>query len=242
MAENTSDSINSYIVEIENKDRSFLGGIRHWENLKAATDGPTLWIKDFTPQQIESVEVQSIPYKKIYYQVENLLFFKGSRLPEKKMKSVLLWSPLSRLLPLELPSLNHNYFGISGKIMVNIVASHTEQNPVAILTAVKKAAQYIEGAAKVRLDGLSWIGIDDDALIAGTPLLPLEGQTYWLGGGMLIPTGFDLEFPQLYTYIKDSIAPGENIIMWQKNGSYILLPKHKFIPLSISSFRLTYSA
>lgn len=229
-------------MEIALKDKSFLSNIRHWENLKAAPSNNILWIKDITAQQVDSVEVQSIPYKKLYYQRDNLLFLKGNNLPEKKMDSTLLWSSLSRVVPVELPSFNHNYFGISQKVDVRIVSTDIEREPVALLANVKKAEQYITTAPAIRLRVLSWIGINDAVLLAGTPLLPLVGQTYWMAGNMLLPTGYDFEFPQLYAFTKKAIDTNDDyIILWDKESTYSLLPKTEFMPLSISSFRLTYS-
>ncbi|MFL9838384.1 hypothetical protein ABS768_12785 [Flavobacterium sp. ST-75] len=242
MAENTSNGVNTYLMEIALKDKSFLSNIRHWENLKAAPGNNVLWIKDITAKQVDSVEIQSIPYKKLYYQRDNLLFLKGNALPEKKMDGTLLWSSLSRILSVELPSFNHNYFGISQKVDVRIVPAETEREPVALLVKAKKAGQYITTAPAIRLRVLSWVVINDSVLLAGAPLLPLEGQTYWMGGDMLLPTGYDFEFPQLYAFAKKAIDPnGDNIILWDKENTYALLPKTEFMPLSVSSFRLTYS-
>ncbi|TRW27320.1 hypothetical protein FMM05_01385 [Flavobacterium zepuense] len=241
MAEDTANHITTYILEIPISNTLLLGHIRHWDNLKGATDDATIWIKDITQQQADSPEIMAIPYKTLYYQKDNLLFVKGSLLPVKKMRSALLWSPLDRLLPVSLPPLNHNFFGITNGVSVNIIPSATEQEPYALLLNRDAAASYITSAPKVRLQNLHYSGIDDNILILGTPLLPVSGQTYWRVNNMLLPAGYDFELPLLYSTVENLIAPdGNHLIIWQINGSYTLLPKEAVMPLSISSFRLTY--
>lgn len=229
-------------METEAGNTVLLGHIRHWDNLKAAIDNNTLWVKDITPEQADSIELQSIPYKQLYYLKDNLLFLKDSLLPTKKITTALLWSPLIRLLPVTLPALNHNFFGINSKVAIKIVPAITEQQPFALLTTIKNAKQYIETAPQVRLQKILWIGINNNVLLLGTPLLPVKGQTYWQVHNMLLPAGFDFEFPVLYQTVQKMIdATGENTIVWQQDGSYILLNTKNIRPLSISSFRLTYS-
>ncbi len=75
-------------TSIENKE--VLGAIRHWENLKVAYDEKTIWVKDFTQEQMESATLQQIPYITLYNEKANLLFKKGSLLPSLKMPSALL--------------------------------------------------------------------------------------------------------------------------------------------------------
>jgi len=241
MAKDTTNHITTYILEIATSNASLLGQIRHWDNLKGAIYDTTIWIKDITPQQADSPEVMAIPYKTLYYQKENLLFAKGSLLPVKKMRLALLWSPLDRLLPVNLPPLNHNFFGITSEVSVNIIPSAIEQEPYALLLNREEAASYITTAPKVRLQNLHYSGIDNDVLVLGTPLLPVSGQTYWRINNMLIPAGYDFELPLLYSTVENLIDPdGNNLILWQANGRYALLPKEAVMPLSISSFRLTY--
>lgn len=230
----------AYVLETGISNSSYLGNIRHWENLKGAIDGETIWIRDITPEQAERPEIQSIPFKSLYYQRDQLLFLKGSLLPIKRMRSVLLWSPLDRILPVSMPRLNHNFFGVGAKVQVSIKPSGVEHTPTAMLADLGMVRQYVDTAAKVRLQNQSWIGIDDHILLLGTPLLPIKGQSYWRIGNMLLQTGFDFEFPVLYNLIEQQIDPsGSHMILWQ-NGSYVLIRQSDLRPLSISSFRLTY--
>src|ERR1035437_2347122 len=101
MAENPSEYL-TYVLAIEKKHEDFLGQIRHWSNLKIATNEGTLWIKNLTQKQIGSLEIKSIPFAQIYVLNENLLFPLGSNLPSLKLPS-LLWTLINRGLPISLP-------------------------------------------------------------------------------------------------------------------------------------------
>lgn len=241
MANDIKNTVTTYFLEMPASGKELLGGIRHWDNLKAALDGDSLWIKDISEEQAESAQIKGLPYARIYYAKEGLLFLKDRLLPEKKLPGALLWSPLLYILPVVLPSLNHNYFGIDQKIDVKIVSSQ-HVKPVAAMMANRKAAGlYIQTAPRVRLEKLHWLGIDDNVLIAGTPLLPVEGRSYWLYNDFLLPSGFEFELPLLAKKLKQQLDPQNNaVILWQEDNTYITLNKDDFMPLTISSFRLTY--
>jgi hypothetical protein len=242
MAEDTSNDITTFLIEIPLPDVHHLGQIRHWHGLKGAIDGGTVWVKDILQEQVERKEILGLPYVKIYYLKNNLLFLKGSLLPIKKMRSGLLWSALDRVVPVSIPPLNHNFFGISERVPVNIVPAFAENAPCAIIVSLDIARPYIETVAQVRLRNLSWIGVDKGLLIIGTPLLPLVGQSYWRVKDMLLPTGHDFELPIIYDTIQKMLDPGgSNLIIWNVDSSYYLLEKDAVMPLSISSFHLTYS-
>lgn len=231
-----------YFLEINKEHKDFLGAIRHWENLKIAFETNTIWIKEFTDDQIGSTELLQIPYTKIYELKENLLFEKGKQLPAKKLPSGLLWSPVLRGLPISLPNFNHNFFGISDTLQIALKQSEDVKEAYALLVEYQELKSYIEFAPKFRLEPLQWVVINNKALIIGKPLLPLKGNTFWSKNDFLIPTGYDFEWPVLTQTLKDKLNPfDKNIILWNKDNSYSSIPKQNVKPLSISSFRLTFS-
>jgi MoxR-vWA-beta-propeller ternary system domain bpX2 len=231
-----------FLLEIDIQHKDFLGSIRHWDNLKVGFDEKSIWVKDFTNEQLYSSELQQIPFKEIYEVKDNLLFVKGSLLPTKKMRSGLLWSPILRALPVILPSLNHNYFGIDDKVTISIQPSQQEKEAYALLTDYATAKQYIESAPSVRLLPLQWIIIGTKILLIGQPLLPIKGQTYWKNNHFLMPSGYDFEFHILSETIQQKMNSSQNnYILWEEDGRYITITKSDIQSLSISSFRLTFS-
>lgn len=241
MADYTANIVTDYLLEIPAVHKELLGHLRHLSNLKAAFVEETLWVKEISPDQAESALIKGLPYSKLYYSKGGLLFFKDGLLPVRKLPQA-LWSPLAYVLPVELPSFNHNYFGISQKIEIKIMPSQKEQPVYAVLTDKTTGGDYIQRAPKVRLHKLKWLGIDENLLIVGTPLLPVAGRSFWMYNDFLLPLGFDFELPLLAKKFKQHLDPDNKlIILWQDNNTYLSVEKEAFMPLSISSFRLTYT-
>lgn len=231
-----------YFLEIKKEHKDFLGAVRHWENLKIAFETNTIWIKEFSAEQINSSEILQIPYAKIYELKENLLFERGKQLPAKKLPSGLLWSPVLRGLPVSLPNFNHNFFGIDQRLKIALKQSEDVKEAHALLVKFQELKTYIESAPKFRLEPLKWVVINNKALIIGKPLLPLKGDTYWFKNDFLVPSGYDFEWPVLTQTLKDKLNPfDKNLIVWNKDNSYSSIQKQNIKPLSISSFRLTFS-
>ena len=237
MAQDPANGVGWYL-SVDTAHRHYLGAIRHWGNLKVATEEGLLWVRDFTAVQVDSVEVKSIPYKQLYYAREGRLFLQGSLLPDRPVPSV-LWTPIERALPLKLPAFNHNYFGVADRLVTRLAPSGTEKEASCLLTDIQALGHYIETAPAIRLKHLSWVMVgNDQALVLGRPLLPIEGAAYWRKDDFLLPAGFDLELPSLVPVLNHQLnAQGTHWVIWDTRGRYHPLSKDLLRPLSISSFR-----
>ena len=237
MALDPANSV-TYYLRVAAAHRDYLGAIRHWNNLKIAAEEGFIWVKDLTEKQVDSVDVKSIPYKELYYAVDQQLFLLGSLLPSRAVPSR-LWTPIERGLPVQLPAFNHNYFGVHDKIAVTLVPSYQEREACALLATLEVLKAYVETAPVIRLKNLQWALVDDDkAIIMGTPLLPLQGEVFWCSGDFLLPGGWALELYALADAINRQINPERNCwIGWSKEGAYWRLDKNLLSPLSIGSFR-----
>lgn len=231
-----------YFLEINKKHIDFLGAVRDWENLKVAFESEAVWVKDFHPEQLNTTEIQQIPFHIIYELKENLLFKKGSLLPVKKLPSGLLWSPILRAIPISLPKFNHNYFGIDQKIQLRLKPSEIENEAYALLTDYNELKTYIETVPDFRLKPLHWVVVEKKVLILGKPMLPIKGKTFWLKNDFLLPSGYDFEHSILAKTIQENLNPlREDLIVWNIDNSCFKITKDSLKPLSISSFRLTFS-
>lgn len=229
-----------YLFEISKEHKEFLATIRQWNNVRIAFAETAIWLKDFTEEQMKSPNLLQIPHLIKYKEKQNLLFKNTSLLPSKKMPSALLWSPIQNALPVELPSLNHNFFGIHESIEVTIVPSEIEKEAKAILTTISVLKAYVEQSPEVRLNPLQWVLLEDKVLIVGTPLLPIKGKVFWQLGNSFLPVGYNFELPILKDVIDNKInQSAANCIVWQSDSTYLSIPKENFKPLSISSLRLT---
>jgi len=98
----------------------------------------------------------------------------------------------------------------------------------------------MQTAPAVRLEPLSWVIADDQALVLGRPLLPLPGKSYWRRGNHLLPAGLDMEWTVLAETLDRQLNPDGNCwLLWDEDGSYLSVPGLGCRPLSISSFRLS---
>ncbi len=228
----------TYVLEIEAQHVDMLGQIRHWPQLMIAGEAGIYWVKELTQRQIDTVEIKTIPFKKIFYLRDNRLFPYGSQLPVKKLPSALLWTPLVRALSVSLPGFNHNYFGIGSTLEIGLIPSEKEQEVLGLRTPLDILAAYIESVPAIRLKNLQWVIREESAIILGTPLLPLPGETYWRKGCFLLPAGYDFEFPALADTLEKQINPEKmDWLVWQKDARYFSISKYLFQPLSISSVR-----
>jgi hypothetical protein len=239
MAKNTPNDL-TYFLALDAANEHYLGALRSWENLKMAHNDSLIWIKDLRWDQIDSIEVKTIPHKTIYYARDNKLFPLHSLLPEKNVPA-LLWTPIERAIPLTLPSLNHNYFGLEQRVNVRLIAANQEEPACALVVDIESLQTYLFDAAEIRLQHLQWVVINQQqALIMGTPVLPMHGMAYWEKNDFLIPAGYDFEFHSLHRAVDNLVnSTGENRVIWNENGSYFLVRKNDFRPLSKSSLNQT---
>ncbi len=242
MEENFANNL-IYLLKINSSHKEFLAQIRHWNNLKVAFEVETVWVKDFTKNQLKDILLISIPFTTIYYCKDNLLFPMGSLLPYKKIPGF-LWTPIDRALQVELPMPNHNFFGINQQINIQLKQTEIEQEASIILVKMDLLSNYITTAAAIRLKQLKWVIINENqVLIIGTPLLPLNGSVFWQKNDFIFPLGFAFEFSILENYVAQKIdTTGSNFIFWLDANHYTIIPKKSFQPLSISSWRNTIEA
>ncbi len=232
-----------YYLIIEEARKNDLAHIRHWNNLKAAFEGTRIWIKDLTAAQARSVEVKSIPYKTLLYEKNGKLCLADHQLPYCSIPTV-LWTPLQRALPLSLPRFNHNYFGIHEQVPVRLCPSSQEQPAAAMLVSLTELEHYLNTAPAIRVQHLQWTVVNGtQALVLGTPLLPLNGSIFWQQGRFLLPAGYVFELPGISGIFGNKLETGnDQWVVWPTPQTWFLLPNNYLQPLSLSSFRLTRAA
>lgn len=229
----------NFILKIAETDLDNLREIVCWPNLSIAVHAEFIWLKGFTKEQLDSIEVRTIPFKEVYTLQNELLTPILSKLPDSRMPT-LVWKPIKQEVPIRISSFNQNYFGIDGEINIELIKD-TSSPPSFLRVSLDILGNYLLSASSVRLRSLKWSNINNThALIQGIPLLSLYGDLYWQQNNMLFPNGYNLNLPILEDVICQEITPeNRHYIMWNKDGSYSLIEKTSFMPLSISSFRKT---
>lgn len=242
MAEHTQNALVYYAaIDVIYKDK--LGSLRLWTNLKLAYDGETIWLKDLTEEQTSEHKLRSIPSCSIYVEKNNKLYPKDSLLPCGNIPS-LLWTPIFRAVPVTLPRYNDNFMGLGeDNINIRLVPSSNMQDVFAMITDVAELGKYIETAPASRLRELRWTILSDrNVFIAGTPLLPIKGNVFWRYKQLLLPAGFDFNYPILSDYINKLYTSADLYICWLNQENYIKIDITQLEYLSIASFRKSYRA
>ncbi|MBO0931807.1 hypothetical protein [Fibrella aquatilis] len=249
MAADHTDHV-SWFLAIDRAKINHLCGLRAWPNLQVAFADEQVWVTGFTAADIDSVAVQAIPHKWLYYQRGGQLFPRGSLLPARPFSGQ-LWTPIARALPVELPGYNHHFFGLAESLDISLQPADNEQPAVAMMTTLPMLARYVLTAPAVRLRAVQWTVLDQDkVLVLGVPLLPVPGEPFWQKLDWLLPVGFDTKWPVLDETLNAKLNPdGTDWLIWQATttgggemgAAFFRVPKADLMSLSIRSFRLTAS-
>jgi hypothetical protein len=234
MGEDPANELN-LILEVDRDHVEYLAPIRHLTSLKMAVDGQFCWVKGLSRDQLESLEVKAIPFKRVFSEKEGRLYPYGHLLPVKRLPSALLWTGLERGLPLNMPGCNHNFFGVHDRLTIRLGVSVAERPPAAQAVSMELLGRYLQSVAPVRLRGLVWVVADERALVIGEPLLSLPGDSWWRHGTSFLPAGYDWEWD-----VQPVLDERPDCwFFWEADGSYLPILKSSCRALSLSSFRLT---
>ncbi|MFK7100527.1 hypothetical protein V3471_05975 [Flavobacterium oreochromis] len=229
-----------WLIEIENNYIDSIYNLRGWEEITIAFASESVFLKGFTFDQINSPQIAKNPFVVIWEIKDGFLFKKNALLPQKKWVDIFQWQPIQTGLSITLPKLNFNFFGIQDKIIPNLVPSKEVREPLVLKVPIQLLEDYITKASLVRLQRLSWVIIEKEAFIFGEPLLPIQGQTYWITHSFVIPTGYELPHNFIVKPLQQKINPAQdNFYVLDQGSSFIKIEKGNLRPLSISSFRLT---
>ena len=241
MAKNLGTELDLFYLCTSTKEESFWGSIRHWENVSIAYEGDNSWLKGLTLTQTQSVEVMSLLHKQLFAQIEGKLFKIGSLLPERNIPD-LEWIPLKKAVSIELPSFNFNFFYLPEKVRFDLVQATQLRESIAMLVDLSVLKDYVETAPALRLSVLKWVILGSQhAFLLGTPLLPIQGLSFWQKGRCFFPDGLQPEFPILLPTLEQKL--GSNLLdhlVFNPNGQILTVSAYQFKQLSRSSFRLSY--
>ncbi len=225
-----------YWLSIDQSLRDSLFNLRTWNHLKVATENDLVWIRGCSLAEIESTKVLSLPSVERYYLKEAKLYLYGCRLPARVEPS-LLWTPIQRGLKLNLPKQNFNYFGVNQAHTIEIIPSEKEYAIDATMVDLKALQSYVYSAPRIRLKPLHWTILNNkEALIVGTPLLPLQGADYYRIGCFLISGGWKLKFENMVNLYEAAMPDPANFWYLIKTDNKISkLNKGDFSPLNKGS-------
>ncbi|NJC27103.1 hypothetical protein [Neolewinella antarctica] len=236
MADHAGDHVEYWVAAPARYVQS-LYALRKWPGLKMATADGLIWLRGFSREGVESVNVVSIPLLKRYYLLETRLYPLGKSLPALVEPS-LLWTDPQRGLKITLPEENFNYFGVARAHRLSLVPSEIQRAVTATVVSLPTLGEYLYDAPRVRLAPLRWTVLEGErALLIGTPLLPIRGQDYYIRACFLIPAGWALRFASMANSYQEALGDGhEYWYILNEKGERYKLRRSDFNHLSKGSF------
>jgi hypothetical protein len=235
------DIVENYIATIPLIYKDELAGIRSEQQIMIASYDNLIYIKNINENILKSNPLKNIPHCSIYKINDGLLFYPNSLVPIKAMPKGILWSPIAKIIPLQLPTIDRSRPVNLDECEINLVLDTNEQQAAALLVDAKIAKDYLEQNSVIRSQNMKWVLWDNKMFIIGYPLLPLPGKAYWQVESFFIPMGFNFELPILKKQIERKVNPNKsNVVVWNEAGNYVLINQVDFKPLQLSSVRKTW--
>ena len=243
MADHAGDDVIAYWVSVPERYKAALYSLRKWPQLKMATDKGLIWLKGLLQSDMESPDLLRIPMLERYCLKNTRLYPLGKQLP-KMVAPTLLWSDLQRGLRVELPAENFNYFGVDQTHRLELVASTTPKPVTASIINLKLLETYLYDAPQVRVAGLRWLLLGTtEALVVGTPLLPVPGRDYYQMGCFLIPAGFAFRYANLVSTYERGLSDARSYLyLVNEDGGFSKVRRADFNYLSKGSFAGTFGS
>ncbi len=229
MANDAGNNIEYWLsVPLIHKEATY--ELRKWSYLKIAIDQNLIWIRGFNQADIESGAVLKIPSINRYYLSGTNLIPYGKNLPAL-LEPNLLWSPIQRGLKVKLPKENFNYFGIKQSYKIALTPTDEVKPINAIIVDMKTLENYIYSASNIRLNKLKWTVTENkEALILGTPLLPVPSKDLYQNACFLLPAGWKLKHENMIEVYSQGL--GEAMDYY-----YLISKEDKIVKVRKSDFK-----
>ncbi|MEM1318631.1 MAG: hypothetical protein AAGG75_00175 [Bacteroidota bacterium] len=235
MATNHQQSGTELILRLAASQLDSLGTLRHYTELRLAHDGDWLWLRGL-PSTSLPLAMQQLPAQARYrLDAEGLLFPLGQKTPTGRLPQ-LNWQPLPEALPVELPP-SALPAEIRTHCPVRLQPTDTPHPGFALCCQLQHWKSFGETAAQARLEQLRFaVSENNQVLIIGQPLPPLPGKEYWRRGQLLLPAGFDLEWPIIAPLLHDD---AQSYLLLDKAGNAQEVELDCFVAARRSAIRLS---
>ena len=229
------------VLVFSEKNAAALGTVRTLPGAKAARHEGHIWLRLVEEKNELPLTAKQLPAVHTYaVRADGLLFLPGQSTPVGTLPQ-LTWQPLPVFLPIELPP---SALPAEVKEQVpgfRVVPSERAERSIALLTDWPTWAQWADGAPEARLHRLRFaVSSNRQVLVIGDMLPPIPGQEYWNRDLLLLPAGYDLEFPVLAVLAKQRLAPDNDaVILLDPSGTWEKVPAGQFVAALRSAVRRT---
>lgn len=229
-----------YVVILAEKDLEALGRVRCWPQAQAAQREGEVWLRGIFAQERPAKEIRQLPARQTYLLgAGELLFPEGALTPAGTLPR-LNWQPLTVFLTAELP-VSALPGEVPDRIPVKVLPSGRAEKGAAMLTEWPLWADWVETAPLARLSRLQFAAsASGQALVLGNILPAIPGQEYWMRESILLPAGFDFEFPVTWELIQKKYNPANDfMLVFDENSRMNKISRSHFVGATRSAVRLT---
>lgn len=230
----------NWVLVLQGPDLSKVGKIRCWPGMQAAELKGQLWLR--CPMQQAELEgaLRCLPALYTYREDEQGLLFREGQLTPSTHLPKLNWTPLTEYIPVELPTAALPAMA-PNKYAVKLIPLATAQNGVGLKITLEKWQQYAETTPAIRLECLHFaLSEMGEVMLLGEPLPPIPGEEFWQRGSVLLPAGYDLEWP-IVAELLNARENGEGLyyLVFDREGNWEKIGKECFVPATRAGIRLS---
>lgn len=229
------------ILLIAEKNVAALGAVRTLPGAQAARHEGHIWLRISGDKNELPVTAKQLPTVQTYTTTPDGLLFPPGRSTPVGTLPPLAWQPLPDFVPVELPP-----SALPAEVKEQVpgfrsVTSGRAERSIALLTDWPTWAQWADGAPEARLHRLRFaVSSKRQVLVIGDMLPPIPGQEYWNRDLLLLPAGYDLEFPVLAVLAKQRLAPDNDaVILLDPSGAWEKVHAGQFVAALRSAVRRT---
>lgn len=232
----------NWVMVLQKSDLGQLGKIRCWPGMKAAEYEGKLWLRCLMLEAELDEVLRCLPALYTYREdAQGLLFREGQATPSARLPQ-LNWMPLTAFIPVEMPTAALPARP-PASYPVELMPTAEAQHGVALKISLEQWQQYAEAAPAIRLEGLRFaLSEAGEVLVMGEPLPPISGEEFWQRESILLPGGYDFEWPivgQLMEMREN--AEGKNYLVFDREGNWGKIEKRYFVPATRAGIRLSSS-
>jgi hypothetical protein len=229
------------LLVFSEKNAAALGTVRALPAAQAARHEGRVWLRLVLEKKETPLSVKQLPAEQTYtLGAGGLLFPPGGSTPTGALPR-LHWQKLSDFLPVELPP---SALPAEVKDQVpgfRMAPSERAERSIGLLTDWPTWEQWADSAPEARLHRLRFaVSSRYQVLVVGDLLPPLPGREYWNRDLLLLPAGYDLQFPVLAALAEKQLVPDNDaIILLDTKGAWERVPAAQFMPALRSAVRRT---
>lgn len=232
----------AWAVRLRRRDLAAAGRLRQYEDWALRLTGDTAWLAGPPLSREQADELAKVPCQaRFRVDRQQRLVPEQGQVPVDRLPAS-GWHPLPSSLPPSLPPA-----ALPAQLpqpqAIRMVCSAVEQPPAALVSDLESWQTFAEQAAAIRLRHLQFaVAADSRVLIVGEPLPPLPGTTCWRTGRLLLPAGWDLQYPAMAPVLPDLLGLGrQDLALFHHDASWEAIDRDNLITATRAGIRLSGS-